>query len=148
MPTLYLMVGLPGAGKTTLAKKLAHDLPALRLTPDEWMARVVGDGYDEEKRAVVEAMLWEIAAQGLRLGIDVILDYGFWSREERDDFRQRAAKLGANTKVHFVDVSREELFRRLETRNAALPPDTFHIDAADLEEWIPFFEPPTDDELL
>jgi predicted kinase len=85
MPTLHLMVGLPCSGKTTLAKKLQQELPAMRLTPDEWMARVVGDGYDEAKRAIVEAMLWEIAAQGLQLGINVILDYGFWARVERDD---------------------------------------------------------------
>jgi predicted kinase len=140
------MVGLPCAGKTTLAKQLERDLPSMRLTPDEWMARVVGDGYDEQKRAVIESMLWDIAAQALRLGIHVILDYGFWSREEREDFRLRAAKLGADTKIHFLDVSREELLARLASRNANLSTDTFHINAADLEGWFDLFEPPTHDE--
>ena len=147
MPTLHLMVGLPCAGKTTLAKKLADELPAMRLTPDEWMARVVGDGYDEAKRAIVEAMLWDIAAQGLRLGINVVLDFGFWSCVEREDYRARAAQLEADTKVHFLDVSREELLQRLQSRNAALPSDTFHIEPADLESWWDLFEPPTSDEL-
>jgi predicted kinase len=147
MPTLHLMVGLPGSGKTTLAKKLEQELPAMRLTPDEWMARVVGDGYDEAKRAIVEAMLWDIAAQGLRLGINVILDFGFWSRVEREDYRARAAKLGADMKVHFLDVSLEELVQRLTARNAALPQDTFHIEPTDLEAWSVLFEPPKSDEL-
>jgi predicted kinase len=147
MPTLHLMVGLPGAGKTTLAKKLQQELPAMRLTPDEWMAQVVGDGYDEAKRAIVEAMLWDIAAQGLRLGINVILDYGFWSRVEREDYRARAAKIGADSKVHYLDVSPEELAQRLTSRNAVLPPDTFHIELDDLEAWSVLFEPPTSDEL-
>ena len=35
--TMILLVGLPGAGKTTVGKKLAKEQSALRLTPDEWM---------------------------------------------------------------------------------------------------------------
>lgn len=147
MPTLHLMVGLPCSGKTTFAKKLEHEVPALRLTPDEWMARVVGDGYDEAKRAVVEALLWDIGAQALRLGVNVVLDYGFWARSERDDFRARAADIGADTKIHYLDVSRAELLKRLAARNASLPADTFHIEPADLESWFDLFEVPTPDEV-
>jgi predicted kinase len=33
---VYLIVGLPGAGKTTHAKELEASTSALRLTPDEW----------------------------------------------------------------------------------------------------------------
>ena len=147
MATLHLMVGLPGSGKTTLARKLEADLPALRLTPDEWMEKVIGDGYDEDKRAVVESMLWEIAARVLELGNDVVLDYGFWGRGERDDFRQRAATVGAGMIIHFLDVSREELHRRLTERNANLPPDTFHVEPSDLDKWMTWFETPTAEEL-
>jgi predicted kinase len=42
MTTLHLMVGLPGSGKTTLAKKLEGELGALRLTPDEWHRYLFG----------------------------------------------------------------------------------------------------------
>ncbi len=147
MATLHLMVGLPCSGKTTLAKQLEHDLPALRLTPDEWMLKVVEDAYDEPKRAIVEAMLWEIAARVLTLGSDVVLDYGFWSKQERDDFRQQAAAVGASMKIHFLDVPREELHRRLSARNANLPPDTVPIHPSNLDVWLAMFERPTDDEL-
>jgi hypothetical protein len=146
MPNLHLICGLPGSGKSTLAKRLERDLPALRLTPDEWMARIVGDGRDEAKRAVVEAVQWEIAAQALSLGIDVILENGFWSRSERDDFRARAAALGATTKLHFLNVPREELSRRLALRNPTGPP-TFTVDEAQLDLWARSFEPPTPDEI-
>lgn len=146
MATLHLMVGLPCSGKTTLAKQLEHDLPALRLSPDEWMLRVVVDAYDEPKRAIVEAMLWEIAARVLALGSDVVLDYGFWSKQERDDFRQRAAAVGASMTIHFLDVPREELHRRLLMRNADLSPDTVPIQPSDLDTWLAMFERPTDDE--
>lgn len=146
-PTLHLLCGLPGSGKTTLALKLEEEHNALRLTPDEWMARIVGDGYNEEKRAVVEAIQWEIAARVLRIGASVILDFGFWGRDERDDFRARATAVGARTKVHYLNVSRQELLNRLTKRNAELPPDTFKVDETQLDLWLSWFTPPTDDEL-
>jgi predicted kinase len=147
MPTLFLICGLPGSGKTTLAKRLEREQAALRLTPDEWMARVVGDGNDGAKRATVEEVQWEIAQRVLSLGVDVILESGFWARSERDDFRARAAALGADTKLYYLEVPIDELKRRLTLRNAALPPDTFHVEVDQLDLWAKEFEPPTPDEL-
>ncbi|MFN8637985.1 MAG: ATP-binding protein [Dehalococcoidia bacterium] len=147
MPTLHLVCGLPASGKSTLARRLAVELPALRLTPDEWMARIVGHGFDERARAAVEAAQWDIAARALLLGVDVVLENGFWSRADRDDYRARALALGATVCVHYLDVPLDELERRLEARNADLPPDTFAIPLADLRRWHARFEPPTPDEL-
>ena len=147
MPTLHLVCGLSGSGKSTFAKELEKGHPALRLTPDEWMMRIVGDGYNEDKRAVIESIQWEIAQQALCLGIDVILESGFWSRKERDEFRDRAKELGVTTKLYFLDVPRDELWRRLQKRNAELPPDTFHVKESDLDKWVTQFEAPTSDEL-
>jgi predicted kinase len=147
MPTLFMICGLPGSGNTTLARQIESEQRALRLSPDEWMARIVGEGYDEARRAAVESVQWEIAGRLLALGIDVILENGFWSRSERDGFKARARALGAETKLYFLDVDRNELLRRLALRNVALPRDTFHVDEALLNSCINSFERPTPDEL-
>jgi len=147
MPTLILICGLPGSGKTTLAKRLEIERPALRLTPDEWLARMAVDGYDEDKRKAVELLQWDIAQRALGLGDDVILEWGFWTRRERDEIRAQAARLGASTKLYYLNVPLEDLKRRLVARNAALPSETFPVEAAQLEMWAKQFERPTQDEL-
>ena len=74
--TLILMVGLPGAGKTTRAGELAATHHALRLTPDHWMIPLFGDSMADGKRWVLEGRLISVALQALRLGTSVVLDYG------------------------------------------------------------------------
>ena len=147
MLTLFLICGLPGAGKTTLAKTLEETQHALRLTPDEWMAKIVGDGFDEEKRSAVEAIMWEIGQRCLSLGVNVILDFGFWSRTERDDYRARAKKIGAHTELFYLNVPLEEILRRLHARNETAPENTFHVTEAQLRLWSSMFEVPADDEI-
>jgi len=147
MPTLILICGLPGAGKTTLAKQLEVERSALRLTPDDWMATLNIDLSDEPKRAGIEGLQWEIASRALALGLDVILDWGFWSRAERDDYRERATRLGARTELKYLEVAPSHLWQRLEARNAELLSVSASITIAQLEQYSRVFQPPTSDEL-
>jgi AAA domain len=78
--TMLLMVGLPGAGKTTRAKELASANGALRLTPDHWMIPLFGDSGADGKRFVLEGRLISVALQALRVGTSVVLDFGLWGR--------------------------------------------------------------------
>ena len=151
MATLHLMVGLPCAGKTTLAQKLEFEKAALRLTPDEWHVRLFGqDAEDPEhdaKHTLIMDLLWNVASRALVLGTNVILDFGFWAREEREDYRLRAKQLGASNEVHFLDVSDVELLRRLAIRNAQPSQGAFYISEEMMQPWIVFFQRPTPDEL-
>lgn len=92
---LILLCGLPGSGKTTLARRLSAELPAVRLCPDEWLADLGADLHDERARDRLERLLWRHARDLLRLGQTVILEYGFWSRAEREEMRRGARALGA-----------------------------------------------------
>ena len=98
-------------------------------------------------RDPVEAVQWAVAERALGLGIDVILDFGTWSRQEREEFRTRAAALGARSEIRYLDVPRAVLAASVGARNAALPEHAFHVSEAQLDEWSRAFEPPTADEL-
>lgn len=156
MATLHLMVGLPGSGKTTEAKRLERELPALRLTPDEWHLRLFGDDFHtsqdsalhDQRHSLVEALMWETAQRVLQLGSDVILDYGFWAREERDALRNQARALGVGFCIHYMACPREVLLARLRQRNeqaGALP--VFRVHEEDIDCWSRIFQPPTPEEL-
>ena len=151
MATLHLVVGLPCSGKTTLAKQLEREQSALRLTADEWHICLFGQDAEEPehdaRHGLIEAMLWNVARRALELGTNVILDFGFWAREEREDYRSRAKQLGASSEVHFLDVSADELMHRLAVRNSRPSQRSFSIPEAMMKPWIAFFQRPAPDEL-
>jgi predicted kinase len=145
---MVLIVGLPGAGKTSWARRLEEERKAIRLTPDEWMDALFHTNEVNGRRWVLESeMLWGVAARALGLGVDVILDYGCWSEEERDLFRTRSQQLGASAEIVVLDLPLQVLWERLEKRNANLPAATFRVSREDLGEWSTKFERPTAEEL-
>jgi predicted kinase len=150
MATLYLLCGLPGSGKTTLAKQIETAHAALRLCPDEWIASLLADSTDtaelERLRTPVETLQWGLAQRALTLGINVVLEFGFWSRTERTAYRLQAEALGARVELIYLNVDRAELWARLAQRNKNLPPGTFIVREAQLDLWLSWFEPPTADE--
>lgn len=152
MAILYLMVGLPCSGKTTRARELESEVSALRLTPDEWHVNLFGhDIFDPEhdkRHGLIEDMLWQIAARALALDTNVILDFGFWAKEERENFRSRARSMGAQSEIVFMDVEEEELIRRVRMRNENLTNTIHYIPEEKMISWIRFFQKPDTDELL
>lgn len=149
-PTLYLMVGLPGSGKTTRARAIEADHAALRLTPDDWLLALYGPDLDRAQRDAVrdpiEALQWGVAQRSLALGCNVVLDWGFWSRAERDAYRERAARLGATVRVVFLNAPLDVLWSRIAAR-AESARGTLAITRAELDEWATWFEPPTEEEI-
>jgi predicted kinase len=144
---LILTCGLPAAGKTELARQLAADRSAVRLTKDEWLWALGSNPWDESARAKVEHELWRLAHEILRLGLSVVLDFGLWARIERDEIRTAARELGVGVELHYLDVPIEELWRRLKARNSKPPWDSYPICRADLDAWLTIFQAPDAAEL-
>ena len=139
---LILICGLPGSGKTTLAKQLAAEVPAVRLCPDEWKHDLGIDYYDEPRRVKLEDRLWRLGQELLTLRQSVILENGFWAREERDELRLGARTLGVAVELHYLEAPVEELWRRLELRNEEASPGAAPIKRDDLQKWALQFEAP------
>jgi predicted kinase len=133
---------LPGAGKTTLARQLATDRRAVRLTKDEWLTALGSSPWDTPAREKVERELWRLAREILRLGPSVVVDFGLWARSERDEMRSAARALGVGVELHYLDVPTEELWRRIDARNSQPPWESQPIRRADLDGWLGLFQAP------
>lgn len=144
---LILTCGLPGAGKTALARQLAADRNAVRLTKDEWLWAIGSDPWNRPIAEKVERELWRLAQEILCLGLTVVLDFGLWARIERDEMRSAARGLGVGVELHYLDVPANELWRRIEARNSEAPWVSAPIRRADLDEWLSVFQAPDASEL-
>ncbi len=109
---LVIVCGLPGSGKTTLAKHLCSDGAAVQMNPHEWMATLGINPGDREVRAKIEALQWQISQDLLRQAVTVVIEWGTWAKVERDTLRMGARELGAAVELWYLDVEIDELWRR------------------------------------
>jgi predicted kinase len=140
---LIIVCGLPGSGKTTLAKLFEAKLRAVRFSPDEWMDALSLNLWEEEHRGKIEALQWKLAQELLTLGLTVIIEWGTWGRTERDTLRLGARALGAAVELHHVSAPVNVLFDRIQCRGREKPP----IERDELSRWFEIFQVPTPEEM-
>ena len=153
-PTLHLISGLPGCGKTTYAESLRTDRGAGLFSLDKWLLTAYGRyslaevGQAEHTRRVLACreLMWASARELLQRNTDAILDDGFFLREHRRQFVAMASAVGARTTIHYVHAPLDVIRRRLERRNQQLPAYNFHIDPDVLAGFLGLYEVPSDDE--
>ncbi|WP_165399857.1 AAA family ATPase [Xylanimonas ulmi] len=142
--TLWLVCGLPGAGKTTRARAVVEVEQAVYLSPDEWIVRLGVSLVDYEFRFKLQACLLDLAGDLLAHGVSVVVEFGSWSRAEREAIRQVAEPAGARTALHFLDAPLDELARRVRARGG---PDAEALARDVLLATWQQFERPTADEI-
>jgi predicted kinase len=140
---LIIVCGLPGSGKTTLARALESKLGAVRFSADEWLDALALNLWDEDRRAKTEALQWKLGQQLLARGTSIIVEWGTWGRAERDALRLGARAVGAAVELHYLSAPADVLFDRIRRRGMEKPP----IEREHISRWLEIFQPPTPDEM-
>ena len=144
-PTLHLIHGYIGAGKTSFAKKLEHELNCVRFTSDEWVIALYGDNPPQDKfrdyEDRIKVLIWQVAKRILETGNDVILDLGVWKRSERDKWRAIAKEMSVGFKLYNVTCPLEIAKQRTLQRTHNMPAGALVIDENAFDTLQQYFEP-------
>ena len=143
MATIHLMVGFMGFGKTTIAQELEQKYAAVRLTHDELMVKRYGRNPKDfqTKYNIIDKEIRSKTAELIKEGQSVILDYGFWTHEKREEYDTWAKTLTDDVVFHVVccdiNVAKQRILERTKNDFDSLEIDenTFDVLAKQYEPW-------------
>ena len=88
----------------------------------------------------------DIALKCLAAGVNVILDEGFWVKEQRAEIRDKVINVGAVPKFYYIETSFEMMKARTLKRSESPPLDSYIIDGESFNHYWKFFQPPDNEE--
>ena len=152
MPRVMMTCGKICCGKTTYARKLQEAGNAVILSIDEAMLTLFPEGAGQMHDTLAlrtEQYLLGLSLQVLQTGADVILDWGLWTREQRDRIRAFYRNHGnTETELHYLRVEPEEWHRRIEKRNGQTPDGfAYYVDEGLLRKAEALFQEPAAEEV-
>ncbi len=114
---LVMICGLPGTGKTTLAKAVAEKIDAVSINSDSIrMSMLEEREYTEEEKKMIYQAMFEEAGKNLKEGKNVVLDATFYKKELRESVEEVAKEAGTGffivECVTHEDLLKERIFKR------------------------------------
>lgn len=123
MAKVIILCGRIASGKSYYANKLKEQRNAVILSVDDLMLRLsdscLGQQHDDTARRC-ELYFYDLTEQMISNGIEVVIDYGYWSRKDREEAKEHFRKRGIKAELHYIQISEELRLRQLEIRNERL----------------------------
>ena len=146
-PTLYLICGKIGAGKSTLAKKLASRPATLLISEDHWTSNLFADELEtiedySRLSARLRAAIGPHIVDILRQRLSVVLDFPANTVKNRDWMRSLIADAQVAHELYLLDISDEVCKQRLRQRNAS-GEHPFQVTDTEYEQFTLYFVPPS-----
>lgn len=148
MNNLFLLCGKVGSGKTTLAKKICQNFDAVLFSADDFMLKLFGEIEDQktfnEKLTLCKELIYD-TCEKISKKTNVVLDFGFWTKEERTNVKNRLSPF-FNVVIVYLNIDDKTILSHLEKRNSNLKENEYFIDEQTFEILSSKFEVPSTDE--
>jgi len=136
--------------QTYRVKLLEEKTGAMRITKDEWSISLIGndptiDGYAEWDTKIIE-LSRDVAFQLVEKGIDVIMDEGFWAKEERLELRKKIEAIGGKPVLYYVETPIHMMRDRVVERNNNFTKESFKISGEMWDDYLKYWQAPSEDE--
>ncbi|MGR5322182.1 ATP-binding protein [Vibrio sp. DNB22_19_1] len=145
-----LLIGKVSCGKTTYARKQQEDNGDVFLSLDELQLNVFGQSPTREQLDNsydgCENYLKRLALDFLINDVNVILDWGFWSKASRVETKNYFRELGYEVSQIYFDIPLSVRLQRNQKRNTDNDRHSFKIEEKDISLFDSFFEEPSIDE--
>lgn len=153
MPKVLIMCGKICSGKSTYAEKLKLENKAVILSVDELTLALFENQAGEKLDFYVEKLKEYFFKKSLDIveaGADVILDWGFWTKKERDYAREFYDSRNISYQFYYMNVGIAEWKKRILKRNQEIKREqleAYPIDKGLLSKVEKMFEEPDRKEL-
>ncbi len=153
MAKVYLICGKICSGKSTYAEQLRVQNNAVLLSTDEITLALFGQHCGDNHDDYVERTqnyLFNKSLELIEVGINVILDWGFWMKEERDYAREFYNNRNIECEFHYIDICDETWRARLKKRNSEIlskETSAYYIDDNLAIKFASIFEVPNANEI-
>lgn len=154
-PMVFMICGSTGAGKSTYSKKLISEFNAIYFSIDEWMKTLFwmdapnppSFEWTIDKISRCEALIWSQTQEAINVGHHVVLDLGFSETNQRSKFYQLLNNSSISYQLHFLDVSREDRWERVQKRNNELDKTSIQVIKETFDWMEDYFQAPSEEEL-
>lgn len=150
MATLVLCCGRVCSGKSTFSRKIESDRGFFHFSADEWMLRLFGETNDraefDARLSRCRGLIEDLASRLLARGTDVVLDFGFWTRIDRDATRARFSSSGHRVILVYFPIDQDTQLAYARNRAATGKEGEYAFDGETIGTLNRFFEEPSPEE--
>jgi hypothetical protein len=137
------MCGPAGSGKSTVARQYEQQgMTRLSFDQEAWSRGITTMPLPPDVHREIEGALRERLLDLVRAGADVVLDFSFWSRAMRDEYRELLRPFGVVPETVYLATDRATVLRRVGER-AAMGGDDFKLSEELAAFYFDHFEVPT-----